>query len=56
MGIRMKSPASKDEVENPQSSYFDGGLLPIINTDGGKKRRKTRKNKRKSKRRHSRRK
>ncbi len=56
MGIRMKSPASKDEDENPQSSYSDGGLLPIINTDGGKKRRKTRKNKRKSKRRHSRRK
>jgi hypothetical protein len=59
MGIRMKSPASKDEDENPQSSYFDGGLLPIINADGGKKRRKTRKNrknKRKSKRRYSRRK
>ena len=58
LGIQMKSPSSKDEEENPQSKYFDGGLLPVFNTTGGK-RRKTRKNKRKtkkSKRRYSRRK
>ena len=46
IGIQMKSPASKDEDENPQSRYFDGGLLPIIIESGGKGRnRKTRKNK-----------
>lgn len=55
MGIRMKSPASKDENENPQSSYFDGGLLPIINTDGGKKRRKNTRKQRKTKRRKTKR-
>jgi hypothetical protein len=38
MGIRMKSPASKDEDENPQSSYFDGKLLPIIVELGGSRR------------------
>ena len=57
IGMTMKPPPSKDEDENPQSRYFDGGLLPIINEVGGKKRRrKTRKHKRKSKRRYSRRK
>ena len=42
IGIQMKSPASKDEDENPQSRYFDGKLLPIIVTLGGRRRRKTR--------------
>ena len=41
IGIQMKSPASKDEDENPQSRYFDGKLLPIIVNLGGKRRRKT---------------
>ena len=41
IGIQMKSPASKDEDENPQSRYFDGKLLPIIVTLGGRRRRKT---------------
>jgi len=45
IGIQMKSPASKDEDENPQSRYFDGKLLPIIVNLGGSTRRKTRKNK-----------
>jgi hypothetical protein len=44
IGIQMKSPASKDEDENPQSRYFDGKLLPIIVNLGG--RRKSRKTKR----------
>jgi hypothetical protein len=56
IGITMKPPASKDEDENPQSTYFDGRLLPIIVTPkGGRKTRrrkvsskKTRKGKRKS--------
>lgn len=57
IGMTMKPPTSKDEDENPQSRYFDGGLLPVINEVGGKRRRrKTRKHKRKSKRRYSRRK
>ena len=59
LGIQMKSPSSKEEEENPQSRYFDGGLLPVFNTTGGIRRRKTRKIKRKtkkSKRRYSRRK
>ena len=55
IGMTMKPPPSKNEDENPQSRYFDAGLLPVINKVGGK-RRKTRKNKRKSKRRYSRRK
>ena len=38
IGITMKSPASKDEDENPQSSYFDGKLLPIIVELGGSRR------------------
>jgi len=42
----MKPPASKEEDENPESKYFDRGLLPVIVSSGGrKKRRKTRKNK-----------
>ena len=57
IGMTMKPPPSKDENENPQSRYFDSGLLPVINESGGKRRRrKTRKLKRKSKRRYSRRK
>jgi len=57
IGMTMKQPPSKDEDENPQSRYFDGSLLPVINESGGKRRRrKTRKHKRKSKRRYSRRK
>ena len=56
IGMTMKPPSSKDEDENPESKYFDGGLLPVMNETGGKRRRKTRKNKRKSKRRYSRRK
>jgi len=54
IGIQMKSPASKDEDENPQSRYFDRKLLPIIVESGGNKRRrygkKTKKNKRNGKR------
>jgi hypothetical protein len=30
IGITMKPPASKEEDENPESRYFDRGLLPII--------------------------
>ena len=57
IGMTIKPPPSKYEDENPQSRYFDSGLLPVINESGGKRRRrKTRKLKRKSKRRHSRRK
>ena len=57
IGMTMKLPPSKNEDENPQSRYFDSGLLPVINESGGKRRRrKTRKLKRKSKRRYSRRK
>jgi hypothetical protein len=56
IGITMKPPASKEEDENPESRYFDGGLLPIIvPPKGGRKTRrrkvsskKTRKGKRKS--------
>jgi hypothetical protein len=50
MGIQMKSPTSKDEDENPQSRYFDGGLLPVMGPLTGGKKRKSRKN-RKTKRR-----
>jgi hypothetical protein len=52
IGIQMKSPASKDEDENPQSRYFDGKLLPIIVKLGG--RRKSRKLKRSSRKRKTR--
>ena len=54
IGIPMKSPASKDEDENPQSRYFDGKLLPIVIKLGGsrrktyKKTRRTRKSFRKT--------
>lgn len=57
IGMTIKPPPSKYEDENPQSRYFDTGLLPVINESGGKRRRrKTRKHKRKSKCRYSRRK
>ena len=55
IGMQMKTPASKDEDENPQSRYFDGKLLPIIVNLGSKgksfggRRRKTIKSYRKSK-------
>lgn len=50
IGITMKSPASKDEDENPQSRYFDGKLLPIIIKLGGRKNsRKSKKSSRKRK-------
>ena len=59
MGTQMKSPPSKDEDENPQSRYFDGGLLPIMGpSSGGKRKRKSRKNrktKRRKNKRHTRR-
>ncbi len=41
IGIQMKIPTSKDEDENPPSTYFDGKLLPIIIESGGSRRRKT---------------
>lgn len=52
IGITMKSPASKDEDENPQSRYFDGKLLPIIIRSGGS--RKSRKSKKSSRKRKTR--
>lgn len=48
-GMQMKTPASKDEDENPQSRYFDGKLLPIIIKLGGSRRRKRRYKTRKNK-------
>ena len=48
-GITMKPPASKEEDENPESRYFDRGLLPIIVPSGGRKKRSTRKNNRRYK-------
>ena len=70
IGSQMKPPPSKDEDENPQSKYYDRGLLPVINADDmnsddmnsykrqrteiGGKRRKTKKN-RKNKRKTKRR-
>lgn len=50
IGTQMKSPATKSEDENPQSRYFDGGLLPVMGPLTGGKKRKSRKN-RKTKRR-----
>ena len=44
LGLTMKPPASKEEDENPESKYFDRGLLPVIVSSGGR-RRKSRKNK-----------
>jgi hypothetical protein len=50
VGTRLKSPPSKDEDENPQSRYFDSGLLPVMGEKtGGKKRRKNTKKHRKTK-------
>ena len=55
-GTQMKSPPSKDEDENPQSRYFDGGLLPVMGASiGGKKRRKNTRKQRKTKRRKTKR-
>jgi len=55
-GTQMKSPSSKDEDENPQSRYFDRGLLPIMGpSSGGKKRRRNTRKQRKIKRRRARR-
>jgi hypothetical protein len=45
IGLTMKPPASKEEDENPESRYFDRGLLPVIIPAGGRRKRKTRKNK-----------
>lgn len=69
LGMTLKPPSSKDEDENPPTKYFlddpdnPGKFikkgLPMINTSGGKRRRKTRKirkNKKKTKRKYSRRK
>jgi hypothetical protein len=36
----MKVPASKEEGEDPESKYFDRGLLPIIIESGGSRRRR----------------
>jgi hypothetical protein len=41
IGITMKPPASKEEDENPESRYFDRGLLPIIISAGGRGRRRS---------------
>ena len=49
IGITMKPPASKDEDENPESRYFDGGLLPIIVPPKGGRKRKTRRYKKSKK-------
>lgn len=55
-GMRMKLPPSRDEDENPQSKYFDSGLLPVMGpSNGGKKRSKKTKIHRKTKRRMTRR-
>ena len=48
-GITMKPPASKEEDENPESRYFDRGLLPIIVPPRGGRKRSTRKNNRRYK-------
>jgi hypothetical protein len=55
-GTQMKSPPSKDEDENPQSRYFDRGLLPVMgSSSGGKKLRRNTRKQRKTKRRRTRR-
>jgi hypothetical protein len=51
IGLTMKPPASKEEDENPESRYFDRGLLPVIIPAGGRRRRKTLKKSRKNKKR-----
>jgi hypothetical protein len=33
IGIKMKTPSSKNIDENPQSIYFDGKLLPVMCPD-----------------------
>ena len=56
LGLTMKPPASKEEDENPESKYFDRGLLPVIVSSGGrKKRRKTNKKRKTSKKRRTKR-
>lgn len=55
-GSQMKYPPSKEEDENPQSKYFDRGLLPVMGPSiGGKKRRRNTRKQRKTKRRRARR-
>jgi hypothetical protein len=54
IGLTMKPPASKEEDENPESRYFDRGLLPVIIPAGGRRKRKTLKKSRKGKRKISR--
>jgi hypothetical protein len=54
IGMTIKPPPSKYEDENPQSRYFDSGLLPVINESGGKRRRRTTRKQRKTKRRRTR--
>ncbi len=50
VGTQMKIPPAKDEDENPQSKYFDGGLLPVMGpVSGGKRRKKTMRKNRKTK-------
>jgi hypothetical protein len=56
IGMQMSVPKKSAENENPYSKYFDGRLLPVINSSAGRRLRKTRKNKRKTKRIYSRRK
>ena len=41
IGITMKPPASKEEDENPESRYFDRGLLPIIVPSVGGRRKRS---------------
>ena len=56
IGLTMKAPASKEQNENPESRYFDSGLLPVIVTAGGRrKRRKTNKKRKISKKRRTKR-
>jgi hypothetical protein len=55
-GTQMKAPPSKQEDENPQSRYFDGGLLPVMGpSTGGKTRRRSTRKQRKTKRRKTKR-
>jgi hypothetical protein len=56
IGTQMKAPPSKEEDENPESKYFDRGLLPVMGpSSGGKKRRRNTRKQRKTKRRRARR-
>jgi nicotinic acid mononucleotide adenylyltransferase len=55
-GTQMKSPPSKEEDDNPQSRYFDGGLLPVMGpSSGGRRRRRNTRKHRKTKRRNTKR-